>query len=229
MDEAWKKQLAEWKEVAQKRILVEQEKTHLGNYLRVRYGEENVDWEADKYECHDCGVAKGQIHVFGCDVEECPVCGDQLISCGHFSEYFPESQRSIYNSEYDLPAKKEYFIKFLNIVSCVNGYPLHLVFCEKNPKKEFVLFCDKVLIGETLKQAIKRALNSTFGISEVLNFQVTGKTEKARNKRGELLDRVVVFVEVKYEDVRPDVWSPYFSEWISQKELKERISTLKRS
>jgi hypothetical protein len=32
--------------------------------------------------CHDCGIAKGGIHHPGCDMERCPRCGGQLISCG---------------------------------------------------------------------------------------------------------------------------------------------------
>jgi hypothetical protein len=32
--------------------------------------------------CHDCGIKVGGIHHPGCDVEECPRCGGQLISCG---------------------------------------------------------------------------------------------------------------------------------------------------
>jgi len=32
--------------------------------------------------CHDCNVEEGQLHVFGCDMERCPFCGKQLISCG---------------------------------------------------------------------------------------------------------------------------------------------------
>lgn len=40
------------------------------------------DPEKDKRTtCHDCGVKEGQIHQRGCDMERCPFCGNQLISC----------------------------------------------------------------------------------------------------------------------------------------------------
>ena len=48
---------------------------------RVRYGDEEGDWGADQHACHDCRVIKGEFHVVGCDGEECPECGGQLISC----------------------------------------------------------------------------------------------------------------------------------------------------
>lgn len=48
---------------------------------RVRYGEETEDWGADKQPCHDCAAIKGEYHVPGCDVERCPSCDMQLLSC----------------------------------------------------------------------------------------------------------------------------------------------------
>ena len=32
--------------------------------------------------CHDCNVAAGGFHHPGCDMEECPRCHGQLLSCG---------------------------------------------------------------------------------------------------------------------------------------------------
>jgi hypothetical protein len=31
--------------------------------------------------CPDCGAEPGQYHRLGCDIEQCPYCGQQLISC----------------------------------------------------------------------------------------------------------------------------------------------------
>ena len=49
-------------------------------YKRIPFGQEKFSFKMDI--CGDCGVKKGQIHTSGCDIEECPICGNQLLSCG---------------------------------------------------------------------------------------------------------------------------------------------------
>lgn len=54
---------------------------------RIRYGDEKRLWRGarrgkPKGPCHDCAVLPGQFHVPGCDMEECPACGNQALSCG---------------------------------------------------------------------------------------------------------------------------------------------------
>ncbi len=36
--------------------------------------------------CPDCGVTEGELHAAGCDREQCPICGYQLIGCEHANE-----------------------------------------------------------------------------------------------------------------------------------------------
>lgn len=47
---------------------------------RIPYGSEWTRWKRET--CGDCYVRRGQLHVVGCDIEECPACGRQAITCG---------------------------------------------------------------------------------------------------------------------------------------------------
>ena len=56
------------------------------SYPPIKYGDEQI-WqeigETPSGPCHDCGAMPGEYHHCGCDVEECPICHGQFLSCGH--------------------------------------------------------------------------------------------------------------------------------------------------
>lgn len=49
---------------------------------KIKYGQEtNGDYAKYSKRCHDCGVAVGKYHHDWCDVQQCPVCFGQYLSC----------------------------------------------------------------------------------------------------------------------------------------------------
>jgi hypothetical protein len=48
------------------------------DFARVRYGDDHVN---ARERCHDCGCEHGEIHYWGCDVEICPRCRGQMLTC----------------------------------------------------------------------------------------------------------------------------------------------------
>ncbi len=59
-------------------------------FSRIPYGAED-HWQADWLEsCGDCGVRAEQLHLVGCDIEQCPRCRQQALSCGCLYAESPE-------------------------------------------------------------------------------------------------------------------------------------------
>ena len=51
-------------------------------HKRIPFGQEKNMPTEGLANCGDCGSLPGQLHVPDCDVEQCPKCFEQLISCG---------------------------------------------------------------------------------------------------------------------------------------------------
>ena len=50
-------------------------------YSRIRYGDEGGVAGAKSTLCPDCDVVAGEHHIYGCVVEQCPICGGSVSNC----------------------------------------------------------------------------------------------------------------------------------------------------
>lgn len=52
-------------------------------YDPILFGDEDSDWGGDDPNptCGDCGCHVGEQHLDCCDIERCPRCGGQMLSC----------------------------------------------------------------------------------------------------------------------------------------------------
>ena len=58
-------------------------------YDPILFGDEDSDWVGDGEDptCGDCGCHVGEQHLDGCDIERCPRCGGQMLSCNCGTKY----------------------------------------------------------------------------------------------------------------------------------------------
>ena len=57
------------------------------DYEPIRWGGETGYQFCDmSARCGDCGVARGAVHHHGCDLEQCPACDGQAVTCGCLDE-----------------------------------------------------------------------------------------------------------------------------------------------
>lgn len=73
--------------------VVEDYKKQIENGGRGRFGpatvrkeleafkDQNTPEEYNSRQCHDCGAGMGGVHMVGCDIEQCPICRNQYLSC----------------------------------------------------------------------------------------------------------------------------------------------------
>lgn len=56
---------------------------------REKVGDEG--WTNPGERCGDCGALYGHYHHPNCDIERCPICGGQLISCDCPIEFYAKA------------------------------------------------------------------------------------------------------------------------------------------
>ena len=80
-------------------------------YDPILFGGEDEDWVGDEENptCGDCGVHVGKKHLDMCDIERCPACGLQFISCDCGIKYELEEKDMKDLDEYI--KKQEYYNK----------------------------------------------------------------------------------------------------------------------
>jgi hypothetical protein len=60
-------------------------------WARIHFGAEDYPSEVYERPCHDCNALPGQLHHVACDMERCPKCQGQMLTCAcDVDEWWPQ-------------------------------------------------------------------------------------------------------------------------------------------
>ena len=106
--------------------------------------------------CNECGVKEGEIHQEGCDVEVCPRCGGQMISCG-CDEIYDE-----------LPYRIPYILIPVKCGLCGEQWPEDFVVSDEEWKKYVIPPLQKQVLCRECYEELKKIVPKGWkGVSEV--------------------------------------------------------------
>ena len=66
-----------------KQIFLKKPDGTLVELIRVVAVGDPLEDEVPGTRCGDCGAKMGEYHMLYCDLQRCPICGGQLLSCDH--------------------------------------------------------------------------------------------------------------------------------------------------
>jgi len=107
-----------------------------------------------------------------------------------------------------------------------------LVFCNKRDIKDkdarLSAFNDKVEVGETLWQGLRRALRDDLGITKINYWAITDIVEGDYDKQGNYLPRYVLQVEVERPERAKEPFKGLNTFWVRKEELRREGDRLVR-
>lgn len=119
------------------------------------------------------------------------------------------------------PAEQEFFAKFEGIYGRDDNGNAVAIRLHSNDKKsaqkdEMIFYCDKILIGETLESAIKRALLDDFGLKLIDFDLLVFMIDTAKNKFGKPITRFTINAYVEYGNLKSNKVVGYNVAWVDR-------------